>query len=254
MSDDARLVQHYDRLSADYAALYEGIARRARFYTLRRTSVLDLLRRSGATKVLEVGCASGTLVDSLRDTAVEYHGVDISPKMVAACRKRYSDMAHASFAVADARRLPYDNQVFDAVLCVGMLEYAEDEAVVVREFARVLRESGVCLITGINAWSPYNAWDRLVYRRITGHRPAAIVHEYHSVRQYRNMLEREELRVSEVEYFGFDLLPPPLDRRFAALSSTVGRKLEILRTTLFARLFSGFVVMAVKQPERAEAP
>ena len=40
------------------------------------------------------------------------------------------------------------------------------ERIAIREMARVVKPGGVFIISGITKWSPYNAWNRLVYRRI----------------------------------------------------------------------------------------
>jgi hypothetical protein len=63
--------------------------------------------------------------------------VDINPAWVKYARTR--DTGTTSYAVADARALPYADASFDLVMSITALCFIEDEAAVVRELVRVAR-------------------------------------------------------------------------------------------------------------------
>lgn len=59
-------------------------------------------------------------------------------------RSQYPKIA---FSTADLRRLPYEDQRFDVVFCMSVLEHTADYPEIVREFRRVLRPGGRCIVT-----------------------------------------------------------------------------------------------------------
>ena len=66
-------------------------------------------------------------------------GVDLSPAMVAAARRRLPELADR-LVEGPIEQLPFDTESFDAVAATGVLEYAtRDLPGAVAELARVLR-------------------------------------------------------------------------------------------------------------------
>jgi SAM-dependent methyltransferase len=84
--------------SGDYVAEYAN-------RTLRPAEVVVLARYREALsgRVLEVGCGAGRLLGYLVALGGDVHGVDVSPRMVEYCRRRYPE---ASVVVGDMSNLP----------------------------------------------------------------------------------------------------------------------------------------------------
>jgi len=81
----------------------------------RLLAELDAEPARGA--VLDVGVGGGRTTEGLAQRARSYVGVDVSAPMVEACRRRFDGAAlPLHFAVADARRLPFDAATFDLIL------------------------------------------------------------------------------------------------------------------------------------------
>ncbi len=59
------------------------------------------------------------------------------------------------FVVANGDRLPFDNNSFDGVLLNEVLEHVADDALTMREIARVLRPEGVLALFSPNRWFPF---------------------------------------------------------------------------------------------------
>jgi ubiquinone/menaquinone biosynthesis C-methylase UbiE len=249
-ADESAVARHYDKLAASYSQLYEGQSRMAHFYNVRRRRVIELLKDVAGKRVLEVGCATGQMVESLIARNNEYCGIDISSGMIAQCQKKFSHLANVHFAVGDTRNLGFPDCSFECALCLGMLEYVPDERTTISELARVLKPDGTLILSGLNTWSPYNAWDRLVYRRLTRRRPAAIVNEYHDENEYRAWLALEQLSIVDIVYFDFHLFLAPLDRRFARWAVSTSEQLELNGRGWARRLGNGFLVKAVKGADR----
>ena len=51
------------------------------------------------------------------------------------------------FAHADLRSLPYDNDWFDLVYCISVLEHTDEYETIIKEFSRVLRPGGKLIVT-----------------------------------------------------------------------------------------------------------
>ena len=98
------------------------------------------LRPLSGESLLDVGCGTGfftrALASRIRGRAV---GVDINTEYVMYARDRDTD--GSSYAVADARALPFRNGAFDVVVSVAALCFISDEVEAVHEILRVARRS-----------------------------------------------------------------------------------------------------------------
>lgn len=97
-------------------------------------------------RILEVGCGSGMTSWRL---AKEYDcylvGVDLSEEMITwskkrAAREKVTD--RTEFRVANAEKLPFEDNDFDIVLCESVTAFPEEKQKVVYEYARVVRPGG----------------------------------------------------------------------------------------------------------------
>ncbi len=87
--------------------------------------------------VLDVGCGTGDLAGSLPDRA-HWIGLDNSPAQLAQAKA-------GPVLRADARRLPFGDGVFGAVVCHWMLYHLDHPTEVITEAHRVLRPGGLFL-------------------------------------------------------------------------------------------------------------
>jgi SAM-dependent methyltransferase len=92
---------------------------------------------------LDVGCGSGAVVQAILDQAQphEIKGIDRSADSIRFLRATVRD-PRASFDVADAQSLPFEDGQFDVVVSGLVLNFIPDPAAAVREMARVTRGEG----------------------------------------------------------------------------------------------------------------
>lgn len=140
-------VRVYDRVASlydDFGALWDRIAGGAATQAFRALSRRQI--RSGAL-ILDVGAGTGRSIalllrESLPERVV---GVDLSTGMLAQAKKKIADR-RVVLVQADAMRLPFPDDIFDAVTSMWMMETLPDPKGAVGEFLRVLRPDGIVLV------------------------------------------------------------------------------------------------------------
>ena len=100
---------------------------------------------SGATEILETAAGTGIVSRKLRDALPPHAGMivtDLNPPMLAVAEGKFREEENATFQPADALDLPFDDNAFDNVLCMEVLEHLEkiDFAKALHELRRVTRK------------------------------------------------------------------------------------------------------------------
>ncbi len=95
-------------------------------------------------EVLELAMGPGLLAKRVAPAARRMVATDYSDGMVAQAKKGERP-ANLTFEVADAMKLPYEDDSFDVVLIANALHLVPDPAQVLREIDRVLRPGGLLI-------------------------------------------------------------------------------------------------------------
>lgn len=95
-------------------------------------------------RVLDVGCGTGFLTEGILAHTEEVCGLDITiHQLRRAARKLSVPLVHG-----DAEVLPFRDEIFDAVLSAGSIEYWPNPLAALQEMWRVLRPGGIALVGG----------------------------------------------------------------------------------------------------------
>jgi len=149
------LNQLFDEKASSYDSWYETDAGRV-VDRIEREALYSYMEPRAGMKVLDVGCGTGIYALDLAGKGLDITGVDISVPMLEQARAKAAETGlEASFLEADACKLPFNDDSFDAVLSVTALEFVPDLAAALREAFRVLKTGGrlvVGLIGRDSAW------------------------------------------------------------------------------------------------------
>jgi SAM-dependent methyltransferase len=101
-----------------------------------------------STHCLDVGCGNGRAAGAwLKPRVASYIGVDVSSVAVEEARSLGLDAR----VIEDATKLPFDDESFDLVVCVEVLEHLLRPDHAATEMLRVLKPGGVLVATVPNA-------------------------------------------------------------------------------------------------------
>jgi len=224
--------------------------------------MLSALGHDGG-RILDLGCAAGSEVRSLRDRDFTVVGIDLSLDMLNRAQQKFSGEPRTWFCRSDAEVLPFASESMDGVVCLGLLEYVEDYTPTIREVHRVLRANGEAIFAVPTRWSAFMIgqqfaehtiaplWrlgKRLLRRR--GATTTQVPQHQRNLcvpRRFRELLRNNGFRVGATQYSAY--LIYPLDR-FPSLNLKVS---SLLRRLCHVPLLRGgasvYMVAAQKMRE-----
>jgi len=106
-----------------------------------------------AGRVLDVGTGSGWIAIRLAklnpDFAID--AIDLSHSMIelAKVNARREQVGNIAFSIGDAKRIPFDDQTFDLVICHQLLHQLPEPIVALREINRVAKHEGGILVRDV---------------------------------------------------------------------------------------------------------
>lgn len=140
----------YEKKESEYPNVdYESIFR------YRRAIKLANLKTDEC--VLDIGCKYAILKELLlqNNILVDYYGVDISNKVF----NKIKDYNPKKFLVSDvSKTLPFENNKFDYVFALEIMEHVESPSNMLSEIYRVLKKNGVLILSVPNVY----CWNELL--------------------------------------------------------------------------------------------
>jgi ArsR family transcriptional regulator len=101
--------------------------------------------------VLDAGSGDGATAALLAPRSRSVTCLDVSPKVLQACRRRLQGLPNVDFVLGDIQDLEFEDASFDQVMLFNLLTYASDPGRALAEAARVLRPGGDLIVTTLAA-------------------------------------------------------------------------------------------------------
>ncbi len=111
-----------------------------------------LVKVKSGELVLDIATGTGIFLIEMAKNGAICYGIDASPKMLEQLRRKIKQQGLESnvkeIRVCEADKLPYQDNFFDWVTCIGMLEYypIQYAKIVLGEMTRVLKPCKKCFI------------------------------------------------------------------------------------------------------------
>lgn len=178
-------------------------------------------------KVLDIGCGSGVYMEEFFAMGFDCHGIDISAEMVETCKKRlraaeFPDRVH--LYQGEVEHLPFKDNEFDLVICIGVLGYLLRDEKALVEIKRIVKPGGYLLVNLTNMYSSSDAdyvWRKNLKALLSGSKAASDHPDYalpnewmlknrkfhfksYNLWKYEPMIEHPNFRKIDAMTYGFE--------------------------------------------------
>jgi ArsR family transcriptional regulator len=129
-----------------------------RFFVPALLALLDERAR-----IADLGCGTGQVAEAIAPFTGQVIGVDASPAMLKAAKKRLAGQSNVELRAGTLERLPIDDGALDAAMMILVLHHVAEPARALAEAARTLKTGGRLVVVDM---LPH---DREEYRAQMGH-------------------------------------------------------------------------------------
>lgn len=139
LPDYSRQAQHYDETRAASPSLLRALR--------------EALSAAPGRRLADIGGGTGNYAAALRAEDWQPVVIDRSPAMLARARAKGLETVEA-----DAQRLPFPDQSFDAAVMVSMLHHVENRGAALAEAQRILKRGGRLALVGFTREDAETLW------------------------------------------------------------------------------------------------
>jgi 2-polyprenyl-3-methyl-5-hydroxy-6-metoxy-1,4-benzoquinol methylase len=100
---------------------------------------IDLARHKQSGALLDLGCSSGSFLESIRNESWKLYGIEMSPD----CARTAETRCGAQVFVGDILDAPFPPETFDVITCFDVLEHLYEPRRVMAKVAQWLKPGGV---------------------------------------------------------------------------------------------------------------
>ena len=115
--------------------------------------VIEEIQKKKFNKILDVGCGTGEILNTIATDKNNYYGIDLSEKMVNIAKGK-NNSKNITYLVGDAEFLPFEDSTFDIIICVESFHHYPNPNAVIKEFYRVLNNGGTLIICDMYRKAP----------------------------------------------------------------------------------------------------
>lgn len=135
--------EHYNALARGYDELYGEEQKIKMDFILKKIDLED------KNIVLDIGCGTGILFETIYDKNRMFIGVDISERMLKEGWRKFKDEANVQFVQADADHLPFRSKVFETIFAITLIQNLPDPKVTLQEIKRISKKGALLIVSGL---------------------------------------------------------------------------------------------------------
>jgi len=115
---------------------------------IRMKYIIDLLNPRKGEKTLDAGCGPGISSMYLAKIGLHMYGADLSNEKIENAKRISKKLnINVKFSTISITQLPYEDEMFDKLICTEVLEHVENDRQVMKELTRVLRNNGSFILS-----------------------------------------------------------------------------------------------------------
>ncbi len=176
--------EHYERLHSE-----ERFNTEEKFYSY----ILDLIRAEPYKRILDVGCGKSTLLLQAQERRLNGWGIDISFNALKDMAERGDGL---KLIQSYAEFLPFKDNSFDYLVCLGSLEHFIKLEESLKEMARVIKPDGyACFVVPNSLWIGRAIYE-LRYRFIKN--SCQPIERLASRREWEEIIERNGFKIIDI--------------------------------------------------------
>jgi len=147
------LRSHFNKTSDFFHTIYEGDDFLNLHLSDRKNIVLNLVDKymnGNRLSILDIGCGTGILSQSLAEKGHVVTGLDVAETMIEKLKESIvnsQDKIQLGAVIGDAEEICFSEHTFNAILCIGVLQYQLGNDRIFEEAARVLKKGGFCIFS-----------------------------------------------------------------------------------------------------------
>lgn len=155
--------QFFDTRSHEWSDLYTSDPRFRRRYD-RITSFFERVLPKAIGRALDAGCGSGVFSRYLASHGWKVTAIDASPEMIAEAKGVQNHGAQEiDYEVCTIDAYPVPPRSYEAIISLSMLEYVDDDEMVIAKFKSLLLPGGVLVLSVPNRSGMLRKFEGIIY-------------------------------------------------------------------------------------------
>ncbi|MFZ2975583.1 MAG: class I SAM-dependent methyltransferase [Candidatus Moraniibacteriota bacterium] len=105
-------------------------------------------------KILDFGCGNGRFLEMIKDSNLEYFGVDVSQKLIDIAKEKYAKNGVSFQKISSSDSLPFPDNFFNSVVSISVFHHfpSGHAQKMAKEIYRVTAPGGIIIISVWNLW------------------------------------------------------------------------------------------------------
>ena len=193
----ADVIPDPEEMEAFYNSEYDLTSYFSPITKKRYHDILNTLEKYRRTnKLLDVGCGYGFFLEVAKEKGWEVQGIEYNQKCIDACRRKEIDVLQG-----DLRDLALEENSFDVVVCIELIEHLSFPKMFLQEVRKLLRSGGAVYLSTPN----FNSLARLRLKAVSNVIDYPNHLGYFTVRTLRRLFRDQQFETQSITTTGYSI-------------------------------------------------